>query len=89
MAKKKIIKQKIILFAEDDQILSEAFLLAMESEKEYKIILAANGQEALEKIKKNKPDIILLDLMMPKKNGFDVLEIVRQKFKTLPKLFWS
>ena len=39
----------------------------------YEAVAAYDGQEALEKIKEENPDIILLDLMMPKLNGFEVL----------------
>lgn len=47
----------------------------------YKAVTAYDGQEALEKIKEENPDIILLDLMMPKFNGFEVLKELREKFK--------
>lgn len=47
----------------------------------YKAVTAYDGQEALEKIKEENPDIILLDLMMPKLNGFEVLKELREKFK--------
>ncbi|MDO8749425.1 MAG: response regulator [Candidatus Omnitrophota bacterium] len=47
----------------------------------YEAVAAYDGQEALEKIKEENPDIILLDLMMPKLNGFEVLKELREKFK--------
>lgn len=47
----------------------------------YEAVTAYDGQEALEKIKDENPDIILLDLMMPKLNGFEVLKELREKFK--------
>ena len=47
----------------------------------YEAVTAYDGQEALEKIKEENPDIILLDLMMPKLNGFEVLKELREKFK--------
>ena len=47
----------------------------------YEVSVAYDGEEALQKVKEADPDIILLDLMMPKLNGFEVLKEVREKFK--------
>lgn len=47
----------------------------------YEVSVAYDGEEALQKVKEADPDIILLDLMMPKLNGFEVLKEVRGKFK--------
>lgn len=47
----------------------------------YEVLVAYDGEEALQKVKEADPDIILLDLMMPKLNGFEVLKEVREKFK--------
>lgn len=46
----------------------------------YEIVTALDGEEALVKVKENNPDIILLDLMLPKLNGFEVLKEIRQKY---------
>ena len=66
-----------ILLAEDDQFISRAYTDGLERAG-YKIINAYNGKEAIEKIKSENPDLILLDLIMPEKNGFEVLEEVKQ-----------
>lgn len=47
----------------------------------YEVSAAYDGEEALRKVKEADPDIILLDLMMPRLNGFEVLKEVREKFK--------
>lgn len=43
----------------------------------YDVVVAYDGEEALTKVKADNPDIILLDLMMPKMNGFEVLKEIR------------
>lgn len=51
-------------------------------ENDYKIISAYSGKEALEKIKSEKPDIVLLDVVMPEINGFEVCEKIKQESTT-------
>ena len=55
------------------------------------IITATSGEEALRKLQKRKPDIILSDVRMPEMNGFDLYEKVRSnpKFKSVPYVFMS
>jgi DNA-binding response OmpR family regulator len=43
----------------------------------YDVRIARDGEEALAEIQKARPDLVLLDVMMPKRNGFDVCEIIR------------
>ena len=69
-------KRKIII-VEDDEHIAKVYRLKLESEGMDPVI-ASDGEEALEKIIKEKPDLILLDLMLPKKDGFWVLDKVRQ-----------
>lgn len=47
----------------------------------YEVTVAFDGEEALLKVAQDNPDIILLDLMLPKLNGFDVLKQIREKHK--------
>jgi DNA-binding response OmpR family regulator len=47
----------------------------------YDVVTAYDGEEALVRVKDDNPDVILLDLMLPKLNGFEVLQEIRQKFK--------
>ncbi len=46
----------------------------------YEVVTARDGEEALLKVKETDPDMILLDLVMPKLNGFEVLKAVREQF---------
>lgn len=70
-----------ILIVEDDNILSKAINAALK-EKRFKTAVAADGEEALVKVKKFKPDLILLDLIMPKKSGEEVLAELKKDEKT-------
>jgi DNA-binding response OmpR family regulator len=47
----------------------------------YEVAVAFDGEEALVKVKENDPDVIILDLMLPKINGFEVLKEIREKYK--------
>ena len=75
-----------ILLVEDDPFLSSILQLKLNKEN-FKTIRAADGEEALNILIEQgiRPDVILLDLILPKKNGFEVLETIRQD-PTLEKL---
>jgi DNA-binding response OmpR family regulator len=63
---------KKILVVEDESVLQNAmreFLLA----EKFAVVVAGDGEMALKLTKSEKPDLILLDIILPKKNGFDVL----------------
>lgn len=62
-----------ILIAEDDKFLSNAYRVKLTKEG-FDISMAQDGIEVFEKLKDFKPDVILLDLIMPRKDGFTVLE---------------
>lgn len=62
-----------ILIIEDDPLISRMYEKIFTFEK-YEVELAADGEEGLQKIHETKPTLILLDIMMPKMNGLEVLE---------------
>jgi CheY-like chemotaxis protein len=62
-----------ILIAEDDRFLRKAAEAALRR-KGYDVVVAADGEEALDRARDAAPDLILLDVIMPKLQGFDVLE---------------
>ena len=74
-----------VLVVEDDKFISNAFKTKFESEG-FTCKLAFNGEEALEILQDFVPSIIILDLVMPVKNGFEVLRAVRQdaRLKEVP-----
>jgi DNA-binding response OmpR family regulator len=65
--------KKIILVVDDDPDLVESVSMKLESEN-FMVEKAYDGVEALDKIKEKKPDLVLLDVMMPNKNGYDLCE---------------
>lgn len=67
--------QKILL-VEDNAQLVEIYVLFLE-QNGFQVATAADGDEALVVAKDYKPDLIFLDVMMPKKDGFEVLKILR------------
>ena len=72
---------RTILVADDEKDNIELIrkLLTYEG---YEVIEAQDGEEAIEKTFANKPDLILLDVMMPKKNGMEVCEHLKSKSET-------
>jgi len=68
--------KKKILLAEDEQFLSRTYKNKLEVEG-FEVVTALDGEEAIAKIRAEKPDLILLDLMMPVKSGFEVLAEIK------------
>ncbi|MBN1115902.1 MAG: response regulator [Bacteroidales bacterium] len=66
----------------DDSTTNVVLLEAILDEKGYKIETALNAKEAYSIIEKNTPDLILLDLLMPKISGFDFLQEIRKNDNT-------
>ena len=82
-------KKKIILIAEDDLFLSKMIEDHLKGEG-FTVDLAKDGETALNKIKENDYALVLLDLIMPKRNGFEVLkELKDAKIKTTPIIIFS
>jgi DNA-binding response OmpR family regulator len=78
-------EQKRILIADDEEDYVTALQMTMESEG-YECLTAFDGQEALDKAKSEKPDLIILDIMMPKMNGYKVSRLLKfdVKYKEIP-----
>jgi len=67
-----------IMLVEDDTILVEMYAAKFELEG-HETIVATNGEECLKLLQTVKPDIILLDILMPKMNGFHVLKEIKKQ----------
>ena len=75
------LKPKKILLVEDDDSLASVYTTRLQAEG-FDIQRVPNGEEALAAALKFDPDLILLDVMMPKVSGFDVLDILRNTPET-------
>jgi DNA-binding response OmpR family regulator len=67
---------KTILLADDEELIRLLVRTTIESEK-YRFLEACDGEEALEIIRRERPDLVLLDVGMPGRNGFEVVEAVK------------
>ena len=76
---------KKILLADDEPNIVKVIELRLKSEG-YEILTAYNGEEAISKIKENKPDIAILDVMMPPPNGYQICRILKEdaEYKNIP-----
>lgn len=77
--------QKRILVVDDDSM--NLVRTKMILGKYYDVLFAESGEEALDKIKKEKVDLVLLDIEMPKMNGIETLERMRKDAVAVPVLF--
>jgi len=69
--------QNKILIVEDDLLLQEGYALALQAE-DFKVLKANDGKQGLEIALQEKPDLILLDILMPIMGGLEMLEKLRQ-----------
>lgn len=73
-------RKKVLIV--DDESSMVSVLQRHVSNAGYEFVSASNGQEALEKIEKEEPDLVLLDLVMPGMNGFETCRRIRENEKT-------
>lgn len=78
--------RKKVLIVEDDADCRDLITLILEDE--YAIITATNGEEVLEAIERDMPDVVLLDIMIPQIDGWEVLHRLRadNRYRDLPVL---
>ncbi|MCD6178099.1 response regulator [bacterium] len=68
---------KKILLVEDEELIVNLLQRKLETEG-YEVFVARDGIEGLEKMKKTKPDLVLLDIIMPRMGGFEVMEAMKK-----------
>jgi len=78
-------QQSKVLLIEDHQFLSELYAKNLKR-RDYNVEIAKDGEDGLEKVKSFKPDVILLDIIMPDMNGIEVLKELKSssKYKKIP-----
>ncbi len=82
--------KKRILLVDDEKDLVYAVTLQLEAAN-FEVLPAYDGQEALDKVRKEKPDLIILDLMLPKIDGFKVCRMLKfdEKYKHIPVILFT
>ena len=70
-------EKKLVLVVDDDPDLVESVSMKLESEN-FNVAKAYDGVEAWDKIKQERPDLIILDVMMPRKNGYELCDELKK-----------
>ena len=70
-------EKQLVLVVDDDPDLVESVSMKLESEN-FKVAKAYDGVEAWDKIKEERPDLIVLDVMMPRKNGYELCDELKK-----------
>ena len=75
-----------VLLVDDDPDFIEAVKLILEKKHGYDVVMAFDGNECIEKVKSDRPDIIVLDVMMPNKDGYETCAELKsnEKFRDIP-----
>ncbi|MDD5032160.1 MAG: response regulator [Patescibacteria group bacterium] len=77
-----------ILIIEDEEVLADVLESKLKKEG-YDMIMAADGRDGLNKVRELKPDMVLLDIIMPKMNGYEVLEKMEEEKIKIPVIIIS
>ncbi len=83
MTDKKSKDLKKVLLVDDDAEIIESLRLALEA-NDYKVLIARDGNQGLALTERESPDLVILDMMMPKRSGFLVLEKLRRSGEESP-----
>ena len=80
-----------VIVVEDESFLSKILSERLNDEGFQRVDVAGNGEEAVQKIKTNPPSIVLLDMILPRMNGFEVLQTLKadKKLASIPVLILS
>lgn len=73
------------MLIEDDADIGETYKMKLNSNN-FVVEIASDGEEGMEKIRSLRPDLVLLDIVMPKKDGFDFLEDLRSESEEIKKI---
>ena len=78
-------EQRTILLVDDEPDLVQLVSIRLQAAG-YRVITATDGQQALDAVKQTRPDLIILDLMLPKVDGYKVCRLLKfdERYKTIP-----
>jgi len=84
------VKSPAKILVVDDTPRNVKLLADLLTVKGYAVVTAASGQEALDKINREQPDLVLLDVVMPEMSGYEVCRKIREipETRTLPVVIW-
>jgi DNA-binding response OmpR family regulator len=80
--------QRVVLVVEDDASIALGLRINLEGEG-YRVLLAEDGERGLEIARQDPPDLIVLDVMLPKMNGLEVLQALRREGRMMPIIILS
>lgn len=80
---------KTVLLVEDNDFIRKMYVLKLGKSSDFEVIEAADGASALEILSKKKPDLMLLDIMMPEMSGLEVLEHMEKSGINVPVIILS
>lgn len=83
-------ESKRIMIVDDDAVILELFKDVLEN-RGYQVVVFTRGWEALQAVSRDKPDLVILDIMMPRVNGYEVCQILKENpnTKNIPVIFLS
>ena len=80
---------KTVLLVEDNDFIRKMYLLKLGKAQDFEVMEAADGPSALQSLEQKKPDLMLLDIMMPNMSGLEVLEEMKKRNITVPVIILS
>lgn len=80
---------KTVLLVEDNDFIRKMYLLKLGKAQDFEVMEAADGPSALQALEQKKPNLILLDIMMPNMSGLEVLEEMKKQNITVPVIILS
>lgn len=83
-------EKKTVFIVEDDEFVSEVYKEKLSLEG-FRVMLEGDGSRVVESLRKDRPDIVLLDLVVPGKDGFQILQEIREdeRLRSLPVIVMS
>lgn len=76
--------QKIkILLADDQPLVSESLRLLLGEEQDFEVVVVGDGKQAIEECKKNRPDIVLMDINMPEMDGIEATKFIKETWPNI------